>query len=469
MTGMSAPSQNQGQNQVPRGNTAQERVYSLTPTDAQHAGNVDALAVVVLLCITLFNVSSGLDYSNVFDVMEHGAVGDGDSDDSQAFAKAWETLCSGSGGSNALIVPSGKTFRLQPTRFAGPCRAERVHVQILGTLVAPAAPGDWDGCVDGSWLSFSGVEGLTIDGSGTIDGQGSPWWQNPNAALHFNECNNLLLKGLTHMNSPRNHISISKCKGVLVSNLNIVAPEKSPNTDGIDVSHSDRVNIQYSTIGTGDDCIAINSGSTNININNIACGPGHGISVGSLGQGGQTGTVEGVYVANCNFKGTENGARIKTWPGGSGYARQITFEHITLDNAKNPIIIDQNYCNGLHNCRSSRNAKQSDVEVSDVTFNDFRGSCAGDVAINFQCSPTVPCSGIKMSNIHISTANGHQPNVICSNARGTCTSCTPEWPSSIMRDGEGSDGGNCCGSWELSKEAVTGSRERRWLWSRERR
>ncbi|XP_057981147.1 probable polygalacturonase At3g15720 [Malania oleifera] len=387
---------------------------------------LDVLAIALLLCITLFNVSSGLVYSNVFDVMEHGAIGDGQSDDSQAFAKAWETLCSGSGGSNALIVPSGKTFRLQPTRFAGPCRAERVHVQILGSLVAPAAPGDWDGCVDGSWLSFSGVEGLTIDGSGTIDGQGSLWWQNPNAALHFNACNNLLLKGLTHMNSPRNHISITNCKGVMVSNLKIVAPEKSPNTDGIDISQSDEVTIQHSSIGTGDDCIAINTGSTNVNITNIACGPGHGISIGSLGHDGQEDTVVGVYVGNSIFTGTQNGARIKTWPGGSGYARQITFEHITLDKAQNPIIIDQNYCNGLHNCRASHDAKQSDVEVSDVTFNDFHGSCAGEEAISFKCSPSVPCSGIKVSNVRISSIDGQKPNVICSNAKGTCTSSIPE-------------------------------------------
>lgn len=36
-------------------------------------------------------------------------------------------------------------------------------------------------------------------------------------------------------------------------------------------------------------------------------------SIGSLGINGEYDTVEGVYVRNCNFTGTQNGARIKTW------------------------------------------------------------------------------------------------------------------------------------------------------------
>ncbi|TQD88426.1 hypothetical protein C1H46_026022 [Malus baccata] len=47
------------------------------------------------------------------------------------------------------------------------------------------------------------------------------------------------------------------------------------------------------------------------------------------------------------------GARIKTWQGGSGYARNIHFQHIHLREAKNPIIIDQFYCNGRHDCKNS--------------------------------------------------------------------------------------------------------------------
>ncbi|KAJ0240734.1 hypothetical protein HA466_0223180 [Hirschfeldia incana] len=95
--------------------------------------------------------------------------------------------------------------------------------------------------------------------------------------------------------------------------------------------------------GRGDDCIAINTGNTNINVTRINCGPGHGISVGSLGINGGNAAVSDVRVTQCTFNQTMNGARIKTWPGGQGYARNISFENITLINAKNPIIIDQQY------------------------------------------------------------------------------------------------------------------------------
>jgi len=36
-------------------------------------------------------------------------------------------------------------------------------------------------------------------------------------------------------------------------------------------------------------------------------------SVGSLGKNGVHDTVEQVYVRNCSFTNTQNGARIKTW------------------------------------------------------------------------------------------------------------------------------------------------------------
>ncbi|XP_004287250.1 PREDICTED: probable polygalacturonase At3g15720-like [Fragaria vesca subsp. vesca] len=39
------------------------------------------------------------------------------------------------------------------------------------------------------------------------------------------------------------------------------------------------------------------------------------ISIGSLGEDGSYSTMEDVQVRNCTFKGTQNGARIKTWQG----------------------------------------------------------------------------------------------------------------------------------------------------------
>lgn len=70
-------------------------------------------------------------------------------------------------------------------------------------------------------------------------------------ALQFSGCDNLQLAGLTHVNSPKNHISIDSCNGVAVSDLYITAPESSPNTDGIDIASSSNVFIDRLKIATG--------------------------------------------------------------------------------------------------------------------------------------------------------------------------------------------------------------------------
>jgi polygalacturonase len=70
-------------------------------------------------------------------------------------------------------------------------------------------------------------------------------------ALQFLGCDNLKLGPLRHIDSPKNHISICDCNGALISHLHIIAPENSPNTDGIDISRSTNIFIDHSTISTG--------------------------------------------------------------------------------------------------------------------------------------------------------------------------------------------------------------------------
>ncbi|KAM0006507.1 putative endo-polygalacturonase [Helianthus debilis subsp. tardiflorus] len=88
------------------------------------------------------------------------------------------------------------------------------------------------------------------------------------------------LNGLTLVNSPRVHLLLTACNGAIVSNIHIISPETSPNTDGINIAGSTNVNIRDSVIASGDDCIAISGGSSNIKISGIMCGPGHGIRYG---------------------------------------------------------------------------------------------------------------------------------------------------------------------------------------------
>ncbi|KAF5196806.1 Polygalacturonase adpg1 [Thalictrum thalictroides] len=374
--------------------------------------------IFLFLCLAPSGMSSS--------VLDFGAVGDGNTDDSQAFLKAWQTICESAEVRPTLIIPAGKTFFLNPVSFEGPCKPANIRVWILGNLVAPVMS-SWPKTADvNEWLKFADVSGLIVAGRGQINGRGETWWDcgrkislckldgcNRPTALKFNDCTDLKLSDITSINSQSNHISINECKGATITNVHLIAPEDSNNTDGIDISKSNNVVIQDSFIATGDDCVAINGGSSFINITNTACGPGHGISVGSLGENGDSSIVEGIHVKNCSFTGTTNGVRIKTWPFGTGYAKKLTFEQIRFENVKNPIIIDQYYCPD-DNC----GGKSSAIQVSDVTYIGVHGTSVMPTAITLNCSATVPCNNIVMNDVNIKSTEGIPTTAICNNAHG---------------------------------------------------
>ncbi|KAJ9555165.1 hypothetical protein OSB04_009779 [Centaurea solstitialis] len=298
--------------------------------------------IVVLLCFCCISIFSKTTNATTFDITSYGAKGDGYTDDSNAFVRAWTDVCKDK-SNPILIIPSGKTFLTSCLYFSGPCSSPRVEIKLLGDITAPKSIEGWKGCdKNGQLIHFGYVKGLSINGPGQFDGHGSIWW--PIHMLHFHNCNGLRLRGTKHINSPKSHIRINGCQDVQIENLRISAPGNSPNTDGIDISSSSHVIVQDSTIQTGDDCVAIGGGTYNINVTRVACGPGHGISIGSLGKDGTFASVEKIHVQHCNITGTQNGLRIKTVPYGKGYARGIVYQDIHLKNVGNPIIIDQHYC-----------------------------------------------------------------------------------------------------------------------------
>ncbi|CAO2816962.1 unnamed protein product [Amaranthus hypochondriacus] len=398
------------------------------------------ISMCCLLALLSFASTFNKTYALTYNVMRYGAVGDGYTDDSRAFGIAWRHFCQGSHpGIPVFKVPMGKTFLLTPMRFRGPCNSPNIRVKILGNIVAPKAMEGWKFCKENSWLVFSNIEGLTIVGSGRFDGQGSLWWNNhpwpPTrcswpTALHFERCNNVRLHGTTHINSPRNHISITSCNHVDLANLRITAPMHSPNTDGIDISFSTYIHVRDSNIRTGDDCVAIGHNSSFINVTNTLCGPGHGISIGSLGAFNTYGTTEEIYVKNCTFKRAFHGVRIKTWEGGLGYAKKITFEDITLEETWNPIIIDQHYCSLGSTCNKN---ESSAVRVSDVTYRNVHGTTRTRRAINLQCSKNIGCTNLGFDYINItSSVPGRIPYAYCENAQGWFWSSSPT-PSCLWK------------------------------------
>ncbi|KAL5071463.1 hypothetical protein RYX36_022350, partial [Vicia faba] len=93
-----------------------------------------------------------------------------------AFEKAWKDLCGTNQGTPTLIVPAGHTFLVHQTVFNGPCKSKNLHIKIDGNIIAPLR-NDWGACSK-KWLHFHTVNGITVDGSGVINGRGEDWWKN---------------------------------------------------------------------------------------------------------------------------------------------------------------------------------------------------------------------------------------------------------------------------------------------------
>ncbi|WCJ33701.1 Pectin lyase-like superfamily protein [Euphorbia peplus] len=344
----------------------------------------------------------------VVNVDHFGAKARRGTDDSQAFEKAWKEACA-SQTSVTLIIPKKKIYYLKPVTFSGPCQSDIVF-KIHGTVKASNKIEDY-GEERRHWIVFDNVQNLRVKGGGNINGNGRIWWQNSckidktkpckhaPTAVSFYECKNLIVSNLWFQNAQQMHINIQKCMNVRILKLKVTAPGNSPNTDGIHVTATQNIRIRKSVIRTGDDCISIVSGSKNVEATDISCGPGHGISIGSLGADHTEAQVSNVLVNRATFSGTTNGVRIKTWQGGSGYAKNIIFENILMKNVSNPIVVDQNYCDQDDPCPEQKSA----VQVSNIIYRNIRGTSASKVAMKFDCSTTFPCQTIKLQNIKLSS------------------------------------------------------------------
>ncbi|XP_058071561.1 exopolygalacturonase-like [Magnolia sinica] len=364
--------------------------------------------------------------SGYFNVKDYGARADGRTDDSKAFMAAWKAACSSTGAAR-LLIPKA-TYLLGPVQFHGPCKnVPSITMNVQGYIKAADLnkfrPSE-------EWVQFGWIDRLTLSGGGTFDGQGAKAWpynKCPTSrtcrllptSLKFVQMRNTLVKGITSLNSKHFHYGLVDCTNFRATGFKIIAPDESPNTDGIHIERSTGITIDSAKIGTGDDCISVGHGSKDLFIRGVTCGPGHGISVGSLGRYHREIDVSGLVVADCTFVGTENGVRIKTWsnPPGSSSANNMTFRNIVMNNVRNPIIIDQTYC-PYRKCAS---ASSTPVKLRDISFQNIRGTSATRTAVTLHCSKNSPCKNVKLQNIHLDY-NGMQSNAAGS-SRKAVSSC----------------------------------------------
>ncbi|KAF5746150.1 exopolygalacturonase GBGA-like [Tripterygium wilfordii] len=361
--------------------------------------------------------------SVIFDIRKYGAKADGRSDDSQAIAKAWNAACMSTSPSSVLI---GKgNYLVGPVMFKGPCKAP-VTVQVQGNVMAPVDVNKFKS-QDG-WIVFQNIDRLRVVGRGKFDGQGEQAWAKNDCAktgkcnslpinMRFTSVTNSIVKGITSANSKLFHMNIINCKNLTLQNIIITAPNHSLNTDGIHIGRSIGVNITGANIKTGDDCVSLGDGSQQINIEKVKCGPGHGISVGSLGRYPNEQPVVGVTVRNCTISNTMNGVRVKTWPNSpNGVASDMHFEDIIMNNVGTPVLIDQEYC-PYNQCTLK---VPSRVKISNVSFKNIRGTSSTQVAVKLVCSKGIPCQKVELKDIKLTYKGKEGPAIsVCGNVKPT--------------------------------------------------
>jgi galacturan 1,4-alpha-galacturonidase len=230
---------------------------------------------------------------------------------------------------------------------------------------------------------------------------------------------NGIVSGIHLNNAKFFHINIDKSKDITVTNVTITAPGDVENTDGVHVVDSSNVTITKSTIGSGDDCVSIGSGSIGVTVTGITCGPGQGISVGCLGRYKDEKDVSDVLVRDCVLKHTTNGVRIKSYEDAESFitASRMTFEDITMEDVAKPIIIDQYYC--PEKVCPGNKTNNSHVHIKDVVFRNITGTSSTPEAVSLLCSESKPCVGVELIDVKVEYAGKNNKTIaVCNNAKG---------------------------------------------------
>ena len=340
-----------------------------------------------------------------FNITRFSAKPDGSTDCTSSFRRAIAE-CNRAGGGR-VVVPAG-------VYLTGAIHLKsnvNLEVQEGATIKFSQNPKDYLPAVFSRW---EGVElynyspfiyaldqrNVAITGRGTLDGQSNneAWWPwngranygwkegTPNARADRNalfamaekgvpvrervfgeghylrpqfiqpyRCENVLIEGVTIVNSPMWEIHPVLCRNVTVEGVKINS--HGPNNDGCDPESCTDVLIKNCHFDTGDDCIAIKSGrnadgrrlhapSENIIVQGCEMKDGHGgVTVGSEISGG----VRMVFAEKCQMDSPnlDHALRVKNNAMRGGLLEHLHFRDIQVGQVAHAVItIDFNYEEG---------------------------------------------------------------------------------------------------------------------------
>ena len=298
-------------------------------------------------------------------------------------------------------------------------------------------------------------ENIAVTGRGTLDGQGdnSHWWNwngskkygwqegmpnqraargkliqmieqavpvserifGPGAYLRPQfiqpyRCKNVLIEGVTIINSPMWEIHPVLCQNVTVQGVNVKS--HGPNNDGCDPESCRDVLIKGCVFDTGDDCIAIKSGrnadgrrlnipTENVVIQNCVMKDGHGgVTVGSEISGG----VRNVFAENCllDSPNLDHALRVKNNATRGGLLENFYFRNIKVGQVAHAVItIDFNYEEGA---KGGFTPVMRNYQVSGLT------SGKSLHAVDIQGLDNAPVYDVRLSDCAF--ANAEKPSIV---------------------------------------------------------
>ncbi|WP_207420356.1 rhamnogalacturonidase [Desertivirga brevis] len=129
-------------------------------------------------------------------------------------------------------------------------------------------------------VNADGLDGFTISGNGTIDGNGLRYWKsfwlrrefNPSCTnmdemrprlVYISNSKNVQLSGVKLMNSPFWTTHLYKCENIKLLDLYIYSPKepvKAPSTDAVDIDGCKNVLIKNCYMSVNDDAVALKGG-----------------------------------------------------------------------------------------------------------------------------------------------------------------------------------------------------------------
>ena len=129
-------------------------------------------------------------------------------------------------------------------------------------------------------VNADGLDGFTISGKGTLNGNGLRYWKsfwlrrsiNPDCTnmeemrpriIYLSNCKNAQIEGIRIMNSPFWSTHFYKCSFLKLLNLRITSPAspvKAPSTDAVDLDDCNNVLIKNCYMSVNDDAVALKGG-----------------------------------------------------------------------------------------------------------------------------------------------------------------------------------------------------------------